>query len=90
MNATDVAVILRDALIVTLKMAGPPLAAGLIVGGLVSILQTVTQIQETTLAFIPKAVALGVALAVTAPFMFSALSDYTLHLMDRIVAIGAS
>lgn len=90
MNQADVAAVLRDALMVTLKLAGPPLAAGLIVGALVSLVQAVTQIQEATLAFVPKAIALAVTLAFMAPFMFSALSGYTHQLMDRIVAIGGS
>jgi flagellar biosynthetic protein FliQ len=90
MNEADVAVVLREALLVTLKLAGPPLAAGLVVGALVSLVQAVTQIQEATLSFIPKAVALSVMLAITAPFMLATLSGYTLRLMDRIIAIGAS
>lgn len=90
MNEADVAVVLRDALLVTLKLAGPPLAAGLVVGALISLVQAVTQIQEATLAFVPKAVALGLTLAITAPFMLGTLSGYTHQLMDRIVAIGGS
>ena len=90
MNEADVAAVLRDALLVSLKLAGPPLAVGLAVGALVSLVQAVTQIQEATLAFVPKAVALGVTLAFTAPFMLGALSAYTHRLMDRIIAIGGS
>ncbi len=90
MNEADVAAVLRDALLVTLRLAGPPLAAGLAIGALVSLLQAVTQIQEATLAFVPKAVALALMLALTAPFMLATLSAYTHRLMDRIIAIGAS
>ena len=90
MNEADVAAVLRDALLVALRLTGPPLAAGLVVGALVSLLQAVTQIQEATLAFVPKAVALALVLALTTPFMFAALSGYTHRLMDRIIAIGAS
>jgi len=90
MNEADVAAVLRDALLVTLKLAGPPLLAGLLVGILISLLQAVTQIQETTLAFVPKAVALSLTLAIAAPFMLGTLSGYTHRLMDRIIAIGGS
>lgn len=90
MNTADVAAVLRDGLLVTLKLAGPPLAAGLVVGALVSLLQAVTQIQEATLAFVPKALALGIMLAIAAPFMLGTLSGYTHRLMDRIVAIGGT
>jgi flagellar biosynthesis protein FliQ len=90
MSEANVAGVLRDALLVTLRLAGPPLAAGLVVGALVSLLQAVTQIQEATLAFVPKAAVLALMLALTTPFMFATLSGYTHRLMNRIIAIGAS
>ncbi len=90
MNEADVAAVLRDTLLVAFKLAGPPLAAGLAIGVLVSLLQAVTQVQEATLAFVPKAIALSVTLALTAPFMLGQLSGYTHRLMDRIIAIGGS
>jgi flagellar biosynthesis protein FliQ len=90
MSEANVAGVPRDALLVTLRLAGPPLAAGLVVGALVSLLQAVTQIQEATLAFVPKAAVLALMLALTTPFMFATLSGYTHRLMNRIIAIGAS
>jgi flagellar biosynthetic protein FliQ len=90
MTEADLVALMRDSMLVVLKLAGPLLAAGLVVGVLVSLLQAVTQVHEATLAFIPKLLALGVALALLAPFMVATLTTYAHGLFDRIVAIGAS
>ena len=57
MNDTDIALMLRDGMLVMLKLGGPPLLVALFVGLLVALLQAVTQINEATLAFLPKAMA---------------------------------
>jgi flagellar biosynthesis protein FliQ len=54
MNDTDTALMLRDGMLVMLKLGGPPLLVALAVGLVVSLLQAVTQINEATLAFVPK------------------------------------
>jgi flagellar biosynthetic protein FliQ len=90
MNEVEVIEICREAILVMLKVMGPVLLAGLIVGVVVSLLQAVTQIQEMTLAFIPKmAVIFGVTLWLL-PFMMSTLGGFTKTLTDRIVQIGSS
>jgi flagellar biosynthetic protein FliQ len=53
-----------------------------------SLLQAVTQINEATLAFVPKVVAIGVALLLTGGFMLGQLTDFARLLFDRIVAAG--
>ena len=58
MNDADIAVLLRDGMLVMLKLGGPPLLVALAVGLVVSLLQAVTQINEATLAFVPKVLAL--------------------------------
>lgn len=90
MNETDVAALLRDAMIVTLILGGPPLMAGLVVGLLISLLQAVTQINEATLAFVPKILAIGAAMLLAGSFMFSTLADYTRALFARIIESGAT
>jgi flagellar biosynthesis protein FliQ len=90
MNDADIAVLLRDGMMVMLKVGGPPLLVALVVGLLVALLQAVTQINEATLAFVPKVLALCAALVLLGPFMMSTLSGYTHLLFDRIVAIGGS
>jgi len=67
----------REALILTLIVAGPIMAIGLIVGLAVSIFQAVTQLQEQTLSFVPKIVGMGVAAAFFLPWFTARLIEYT-------------
>ena len=67
-----------------LKIAMPILLVGLIVGLLVSIFQAVTQIQEQTLSFIPKILALAGVLIVLGPWMLNQLLSYTTDLWSSI------
>ncbi len=90
MNDADIAVLLREGMIVMLKLGGPPLIVALGVGLLVSLLQAITQINEATLAFVPKALALGAAMMLLGPFMLATLSGYAHILFDKLVAIGGS
>jgi flagellar biosynthetic protein FliQ len=90
MNDADTAVLLRDGMLVMLKLGGPPLLVSLGVGLFVALLQAITQINEATLAFVPKVIALGAALIMLGPFMLATLTDYTHILFDRIIAIGGS
>jgi flagellar biosynthesis protein FliQ len=90
MNEADTALLLRDGMLVMLKLSGPPLLVALVVGLLVALLQAITQINEATLAFLPKALALSLALLLLGPFMLATLSGYTHTLLDRLVAIGGS
>ncbi len=90
MNDTDTALMLRDGMLVMLKLGGPPLLVALAVGLVISLLQAVTQINEATLAFVPKVLAICVALVLLGPFMLSTLSGYTHTLLDRMIAIGGT
>ena len=90
MNEAEVIEICRQAVIVMLKLMGPILLAGLVVGIIVSLFQTVTQIQETALTFIPKMVVVfGITLWLL-PFMLSTLGGFTQTLSDRIVQVGSN
>jgi flagellar biosynthesis protein FliQ len=60
----------------------------LAVGLLVSLLQAVTQINEPTLAFVPKVLAIGFTLVLTGGFTLAQLSDFTRALFDRMIAVG--
>jgi flagellar biosynthetic protein FliQ len=90
MTDMDLADLLRNGMMVMLKLSGPPLLVALVVGMVISLLQAITQIHEATLAFVPKALALGLALLLLGPFMLATLSGYTRLLFDRIIAIGGS
>ena len=89
MNQDTVTHLAIQAMTLTLKVSGPFLVAGLVVGLLVSIFQAATQIQEQTLSFIPKIVVVGVVVAVGGPWMLDTLVGYTQSLFLSIPALAA-
>jgi flagellar biosynthesis protein FliQ len=84
MNQDVVVNLATTALTVAFKVAMPMLGAGLCVGLLVSIFQAVTQIQEQTLAFIPKILAIAAILLLLGPWMLNQLLGYTTDLWSGI------
>ncbi len=88
MDATDVLEVAREAVIVTLKVGSPVLLLALVVGLTISLFQALTQIQEMTLTFVPKAIIIYLSLLVFMPFMLGTLVTFTEGLMDRIIALG--
>lgn len=90
MSDIDVAAMIRECMIVTMKLGGPPLMVGLAVGLVVSLIQAVTQINEATLSFLPKIVAISLAMMMLGPLMIATLSSFTHQIFDRIVLIGGS
>jgi flagellar biosynthetic protein FliQ len=70
----------------SLKIALPLLLAGLVVGLVVSVFQAVTQIQEMTLSFIPKILAMVAVIVVLGPWMLGQLESYTVELYSSIPA----
>ncbi|MFQ5774570.1 MAG: flagellar biosynthesis protein FliQ [Kiloniellaceae bacterium] len=88
MNAADVIEVSREAVVVMLKVGSPVLLLALLVGLLISLFQALTQMQEMTLTFVPKAIAIFLALILFMPFMLGVLVSFTEGLMDRIVALG--
>jgi flagellar biosynthetic protein FliQ len=79
---------LRDSLWVSLQLGAPLLVALLVVGLAVSVLQALTQIQESSLAFLPKLAVAGGGLLLLGPFMTGVLRDWTVTLFDRMVLLG--
>ncbi|MBI2938985.1 MAG: flagellar biosynthesis protein FliQ [Chloroflexi bacterium] len=84
MTLDTVMVVARNALVVTVLVAGPLLLLSLVVGLAVSIFQAVTQINEMTLTFIPKAIALFATLVLFGPWMLSLLMSYTSNLLVQL------
>jgi flagellar biosynthesis protein FliQ len=74
----------REALTVTLLVAAPMLIFGLIIGLIISVFQAVTQINEMTLTFVPKILAVALALLMFMPWMINMLTDFTRHMFDLI------
>nr|WP_100278608.1 flagellar biosynthesis protein FliQ [Mariprofundus aestuarium] len=76
-----------EALYMVLKLSLPTLAVALIVGVAISLFQAVTQIQEMTLTFVPKIVAVFLCLALISPWLVEVLVDYTRHIFELIPTI---
>ena len=89
MPGIDVGALLRETMLVTLKLGGPPLLAALAIGIVMSLLQAVTQINEQTLAFVPKVAVILGALLFLGPFMLLTLTDFSHLLFDQLVAVGS-
>ena len=84
MNQEMVMEIGIEAIRVVLMISAPVLLLGLLVGLIVSIIQATTQIQEQTLSFIPKLVAIALALLVFGPWMMSMMYDFTIKIFENI------
>lgn len=85
MGGAEVLDLARTAIWVTIKIAAPVMLAGLAVGFLVSLFQALTQIQEQTLAFIPKILSIFIVLMLTLPFMADSLNNFMSTLAEWIV-----
>lgn len=81
-----VLVLARDSGMMILAIAGPILLAGLVTGVAVSLFQAVTQIQEATLAFIPKLIAICAVIALLGHWMLTQLVGYTVSLLGNLQA----
>ena len=77
----------RNAIMLALLVAGPMLVVALLVGLTVSILQAVTQIQEQTLAFVPKLVGVSVIFLVALPWMLQLMVKYTTELFRSLPSL---
>jgi len=84
MTPETVVTIGRQALEMTLTLAAPLLLTALAVGLIVGIFQAATQINEMTLSFIPKLLAMAAVLAITGPWMLRTLVEYTRNLIEGI------
>ena len=87
MNPQTVVSIGREALSMVLLLSAPMLVAALVVGVTISIFQAITSIQEMTLTFIPKIVAVAVALLIFLPWMTNMAMDFTIHMFEMIPSL---
>ena len=87
MNSTAVIAMIREALELTLLVSAPLLLTALAVGLIVSVFQAATQINEMTLSFIPKLLAIAAAIAIAGPWMIRLIVDYTRELIQSIPAL---
>lgn len=84
MNPQQVVDIAREAIIITLLLSSPMLGFGLLVGLLISILQAVTQVNEMTLTFIPKILAVLLALAFFLPWILQIIMNFTTGIIRNL------
>ena len=88
MSTGQVVEIGRDLLYTALLLALPALAVSLLIGLLISILQTVTSIQEQTLSFLPRLIVVGLVLIVTLPFALQVATQFTVRMFVRAMEVG--
>lgn len=84
MNQGVVIDIAQEAIRVVLMISAPILGLGLLVGLIVSIVQATTQIQEPTLSFIPKIIAISLTLLIFGPWMMNVMYEFTVKLFENI------
>jgi flagellar biosynthetic protein FliQ len=90
MDQDTVVNLASQAMSLALKVAGPLLLVGLVVGLVVSIFQAVTQIQEQSLTLIPKIIGIAVVIVVLGPWMLGQLVSYTTNLYTAIPTMVGS
>ena len=87
MTGAEVLDVGRDAIWLTIQLSAPVLIVGLIVGVGIGLMQALTQIQEATLVYAPKIVAIFISLLIFLPFMGALLSAFMRNIAARIAAM---
>lgn len=88
MTGADVLDIARDGIWVLIVVSAPMMLVGLIVGVIIALFQALTQIQEQTLVFVPKIIAIFITMLLTLPFLGATMSGFMTRVMDLIVVGG--
>jgi flagellar biosynthetic protein FliQ len=87
MTDTDIIQLALQTMMVALKLSAPILVTSLVIGFTISLFQSMTQIQEFTLAFVPKLVGVGVALLLSGGWMLQTLVDFTRDLFEMVPSL---
>jgi flagellar biosynthetic protein FliQ len=85
-DPADIIELARAGLVLTLTLAGPMLLTSLIVGVAIGLFQALTQVQEQTLTFVPKIVAVGIVMLLSLPMIGHSMSVFMAQIADHIVA----
>ena len=88
MNETEIIETVREALMLSIEVGFAPLVVGLVVGVMIALLQALTQVQEITLVFVPKIIAILFTLFAVLPSMMQTLAVFMESLMDRMIGLG--
>ena len=86
MDGAQVLDLARDGVYTLIAVSTPIMLVGLVVGVAIALIQALTQVQEMTLVFVPKIIAIFVAMIIFLPFMGQALAGYMDRVMEYIVA----
>ena len=84
MTSGMVMTIARETLLTAILLSAPPLVVGLLVGLIISMFQAVTQIQEQTLTFVPKLLAIFISLLVFGPWMLKILTQFSVNILGNL------
>lgn len=84
MSDTTIIQLALQTMLVALKLSAPILVTSLVIGFTVSLFQSMTQIQEFTLSFVPKLIGVGVALLICGNWMLHTLMDFTIDLFESL------
>jgi flagellar biosynthetic protein FliQ len=85
MTGPEVLEVARDSIWTIVLVASPVLVVGLVVGVAISLVQALTQIQEQTLVFVPKILAVFITLLIALPFMADAMHSHMMRISSRII-----
>lgn len=88
MDQTEIIDFTREALVLTLQLAAPIMLIGLVVGVIIALVQALTQIQEMTLAFVPKILAIFGGMFLLFPLFAQLMTDFTEKIADKIVSMS--
>ena len=88
MSEADIIDVVQQALMLIIKISTPVMLVGLVVGVVIALVQALTQIQEMTLAFVPKMIAIFVSIFVLFPTFAAMLIKFTEELADKIISLG--
>lgn len=87
MNALEVVELIKDSLFLLMKLSTPIMLVALIVGLAVALFQALTQIQEMTLTFVPKIIAIFFCLIMMLPWMIESMTNFMEHIADLIITV---
>lgn len=88
MNQNEIIDIAREAIMLVIELSMPIMVVGMLVGVAIALLQALTQVQEITLVFVPKILAIFLALFVGLPGFASLMINFMDKIADRIIGIG--
>lgn len=88
MNETELIDVAREAIWLTIVISTPVMIVGLVVGVVIALVQALTQIQEMTLVFVPKIIAIFAVIFVMFPLFVTVMQKFMNEIADKIVGIG--